>query len=47
MAETYVAIANKCTEATFSTTWGDGAEIVKGVEVFKYLGRPLDGSDDN
>ena len=43
----YVAIANKCTEATFSLTGEDGAENVEGVEVFNYLGRLLERSDDD
>ena len=40
-------IAENFTEETFSPTGEDGAEIVEGVELFKYLGRPLDRSDDN
>ena len=42
-----VEIAENFTEETFSPTGEDGAEIVEGVELFKYLGRPLDRSDDN
>ena len=42
-----VAISNKCKEAIFSFTGEEEVECIKGVEVFKYLGRPLDGSDDN
>ena len=30
-----VAIADRCSEATFSLTGEDGAEFIEGVEVFK------------
>ena len=42
-----MAIANKCTEETFSLMGEDGAERVEGVEVLKYLGRLLDRSEDD
>ena len=42
-----MAIADKCSEATFSLTWEDEAECIEGVEVINYLGRLLDRSDDN
>ena len=42
-----MAILNKCIEKIFSLTEDEGAEIVDGVEVFKYLGRPLDRLDDD
>ena len=42
-----VAIENKCTEATFSLTGEEGSDSVKGVEVYKLLGRPQDRSDDD
>ena len=37
-----VVIPTQCTEATFSLTGEDGAEKVEGVDVFKYMGWPLD-----
>ena len=42
-----VAIANKCTEVTFSFTGEGRAESIKGVESLKYLGRILYRSDAN
>ena len=42
-----VAIASQCIEVIFSLTGEEGAEFIKGVDLFKYLGRPLDRSDDN
>ena len=43
----YVAIAARCLEATFSLTGEEEAERIKGVEVFKYLGRLLEQSDND
>ena len=40
-------IAYRCSEATFSLTGEEEAEHIEGVEVFKYLGRLLDQSDDD
>ena len=40
-------IASLCTEATFSLVGEYGADNIKGVDVFKYLGRLLYRSDDN
>ena len=37
-------IADKCSEETFSITGEDKVEGIDGVEVFKYLRRPLDQS---
>ena len=42
-----MAIADRCLEATFSLTGEEDAERIKGVEVFKCLGRILDRSDNN
>ena len=42
-----MAIAARCLEATFSLTGEEEAERIKGVEVFKCLGRILDRSDKN
>ena len=42
-----VAIAARCSEATFSLTGEEEAECIYGVEVLKYLGRLLYLSDDN
>ena len=42
-----VAIADKCSEATFSLTGKDEAECIDGVEVFKYVGRFLDRLEKN
>ena len=42
-----VAIASQCIEVIFSLTGEEGAEFIKGVDIFKYLGRPLDRSYDN
>ena len=42
-----VAISNKCKEAIFSFTGEDEVECIKGVEVFKYLGRPQARSDED
>ena len=42
-----VAIADKFTEETFSLTGEDKAYCIEVLEVFKYLGRLLDRSDDN
>ena len=41
-----MAIVSQCTEATFSLMREDGVEIIKGVDVFNYLGRPLDQLDN-
>ena len=43
----YVAIAARYSEATFSLTGEKEAEQIEGVEVFKYLRRLLDRSDDD
>ena len=40
-------ITKKCTEVNFSLMGEEGADNIKGVDIFKYLGRPLDRSDDN
>ena len=37
---------SRCAEATFSLTGEDGAEIIEGIEIFKYLGQLLDRSED-
>ena len=42
-----VAISNKYTEVTFNLMGEDGGENVEGVDVFKYLVRPLDRPDGN
>ena len=42
-----VAIVDKCSEATLSLTGEDEAECIEGTEVFKYLGRLLDWSDND
>ena len=42
-----MAIAAKCSEATFSLTGEYEAERIEGVGRFKYLGILLDRSDDN
>ena len=42
-----MAILARCLEATFSLTGEEEAEHIKGVEVFKYLRRLLDRSDDD
>ena len=42
-----VAIASRCTEASFSLTGDDNAECIEEVENFKYLGHMLDRSDDD
>ena len=42
-----MAIAARCLEVTFSLTGEEEAERIEGVEVFKYLGRLLDRSDEN
>ena len=41
-----MAVADNCSEATFSLTGEDGAERIEGVGRFKYLGRLLDQSDE-
>ena len=41
-----VAVAYKCSEATFSLTGDDEAELIEGVWRFKYLGRLMDQSDE-
>ena len=40
-----MAIADKCSEATFSLTGDNEAERIEGVGRFKYLGRLMDRSD--
>ena len=42
-----MAISNKYMKATFRLTGEDEAENIEGVDIFKYLGRPLDQSDEN
>ena len=42
-----VAIASLCAEVSFSLTGDDKEEIIESVGVFKYLGRPLDRSDND
>ena len=42
-----VEITDRCLEATFSLTREEEAERIKGVEVFKCLGRILNRSDNN
>ena len=42
-----VAIADRCSEANFILTGEEESEFIEGVEVFKYLGRLLDRSDNN
>ena len=42
-----VEIADKCLETNFSLTGEDKAEFIEEVEVFKYLRRLLNFSDDN
>ena len=42
-----VAIAEKCTGATFSITGEDGAECVEGVDSFNYPGRILHKADED
>ena len=42
-----MAIASMCSESTFSVKWEDEAELIEGVDVFKYLGRMLEWSDDD
>ena len=41
------SIADKCLKETFIPTGEEEAECIEGVEVFKYLGRLLDQSDNN
>ena len=43
----YVAIADRCLEATFRLTGEEEAECIEGVKVFKFLGRVLDRSDND
>ena len=40
-------IKSMCSEATFILTGEEEAERIEGVEVFKYLGRLLDRSDED
>ena len=40
-------ITSQCAVVTFSLTREDRTERIKGVNLFKYLGRPLDRSDEN
>ena len=42
-----MAIARRCPKMTFSLTGEEGEETIGGVDVFKYLGWPMDQSDDN
>ena len=42
-----MAIADRCSEANFILTGEEESEFIEGVELFKYLGRLLDRSDDN
>ena len=42
-----MAIADKCSEATFSLTGDNEAERIEGVGRFKYIGRLLDWSDND
>ena len=42
-----VAIADRCSKATFRLTGEEESELVEGVEVFKYLGILMDRSDYN
>ena len=42
-----MAIANWCTEVNFSLKGEEGAENIELVDVFNYLGQPLDRSCDN
>ena len=42
----YVAIAARCSEATFSLTGEKEVECIEAVDVFKYLGRLLERSED-
>ena len=42
----YVAIVDRCSEATFSLTGEDEAECIELVEKFKYLRWLLDRSDN-
>ena len=37
----------RCSEETFSLTGEEEAECIKGAEVFKYLGRQMDRSDND
>ena len=43
----YTVIANRYIEANFSLTGEDGADNIEVVDVFKYLGQPLDYSYDD
>ena len=42
-----VEVADKCSEATFSLTGEDELECIDAVELFKYLRRLLDRSEDD
>ena len=42
-----VAIAIQCVEAIFSLIGEDGEEIIEGFDIFNYLGRPMEWSDDD
>ena len=42
-----MAIAARCSDATFGLIGEEEAERIEGVEVFKYLGRLLDRSDED
>ena len=41
-----MAIASRCAEMTFSLTVEEGEEKMEGMDVFKYLVRPLEFSDN-
>ena len=41
------AITDNCSDVTFSLTGEDRADYIEGVEVSKYLRKPLDQSDNN
>ena len=42
----YVEVASRYIEMEFKLTGKEGEEMIGGVELFTYLGRPLDQSDD-
>ena len=42
-----VEVWSRCLEMELSFTREDGEDIIEGVALFKYLGRPLEQSDDD
>ena len=42
-----VEVVSPCLEMEFSLTRYEGEETIEGVELFKYLGRTLDQTENN